>query len=289
MTKKKNIAFVIGLIIFCILAICFYFFDLEISKNMASDNPNFIFILLAAIGEFPIYIGPILFGLVYGFTSESKNAKLISHFVGIIGMYIAFIRLTNGIFNEFFSSSIWILQYILLAIVALIVYILMFMAFNKIDSEKLYKMRDIALIYFIVSLSSFLIVTLMKNIWGRPRYRILDNNYEAYSNFLTISGFKNSKLGDNYRSFPSGHTNAASSILVLSLITPRFTNKKWVKYLITGICIVYPVLVAISRICVGAHYASDVLFGFGVSFTCLLTTYIIFKKKGWLYVRSNKC
>lgn len=289
MSKKNSIILSIGVLIFVALSVTFFFFDLDISIALAKENPNFLYVLLAAVGEFPIYIGPILFGLVYGFTSENKNMRLVSHLVGLIAIYIAFIRLTNGIFENFFSSNLGMLQFSLLSLAALFTYVFLFVVFNKIDKEKLYKLRDISLMYLIVSISSFAIVSGLKLVWGRVRFRALSSDYGEYSNFLTVHGFNNSSLGDDYRSFPSGHTNSATSILLLSLIPARFTSKKWIKYLVSVACLIYPIIVALSRIGVGAHYASDVLFGFGISASCFILTYIIFKKKGWLYARSNKC
>ena len=289
MTKRNKLLLLSGSCVFIVLAILFFFFDLNISKTVVQDNPSFIFLLFAAIGEFPIYLGPILFGLVFGFTSENKNMRLGSHLVGLIGTYFALTRLVNGVFEVFFSSEIGLLQYSLLALASLFLYMFMFIVFNKIDRDNLEKLKDIALIYLIVTISSVALVSVIKFIWGRPRYRILSPDYSEYTNYLVIHGLSNGSIGTDYRSFPSGHTNAATSILILSLIAPRFSSKKWIKYLISGACYLYVLIMAISRVCVGAHYASDVLFGFGISSICFLTTYIIFKKKGWLYVRSNKC
>ena len=288
--SKKNIIFLsIFYALFILLAVTFFFLDLDISKAMVQENANFLYVLLAAVGEFPIYLGPILFGIVYGFTNETKVGKLISHFVGLIATYVAFIRLSDGIFEHYLNSQLDVVQYALLGVASLLVYLLLFFVGNKIEHDSIYKIRDIALIMLIVSLSSFIMVTGIKYIWGRPRYRILSNDYSEYVNFLTIDGFRNGLPSDDYRSFPSGHTNAATSILVWGLLPARFTSKKWVKYLVNSLCVIYPLIVAISRIGIGAHYASDVLFGFGISFSCFVITYIIFKKKGWLYVRDNKC
>ena len=289
MTKKSKILLLIGSCIFVALAVLFFFFDLNISKAIVQQNPSFIFLVFAAIGEFPIYLGPIFFGLIYGFTSENKNIRLCSHLLGLAGTYVALTRLVNGVFEVFFSSEIGFLQYSLLALAALFLYVFLFVTFNKIDREKLDKLKDIAFIYLIVSASSFFFVSVVKYLWGRPRYRILSSDYSEYTNYLVIHGLSNGMIGTDYRSFPSGHTNAAASILVLSLVAPRLSNKKWIKYMVNSVCSIYVLIMAISRVCVGAHYASDVLFGFGISFVCFLTTYIIFKKKGWLHVRSNKC
>lgn len=289
MNKKRLIVSSLLIGLFFLLAGVFFFYDLQISKSLVKENPNFVFGFLDAIGEFPIYLGPILFGLVYGFTNEKKATKLLAHFVGLISVYIAFIKLIGNMFEVYFSSNMGIIQYILLAIASLILYVLLFIFVDRVNLETLYKLRDIALIYLIVSITSFLLTTSIKYIWGRPRFYTLSPDYSDYSNYLTIHGFKNSTMGSAYRSFPSGHTNAAASILVLSLIPTRFTNKRWIKHLVNILCVLYPIVVAISGVCVGDHYASDVLFGFAISLCCFITTYIIFKKKGWLYVRNNKC
>lgn len=289
MSKKSAILLSAFGLIFVFLACLFFFFDLDISIFLVEKNPNFFYVLMAAIGEFPIYIGPILFGLIYGFTSENKNIKLASHLIGLVGVYVAFIRLSKGILECFFSSELMMVQFVLLSLASLISYILLYILFNKFDKEQLYKIRDIALIYLIVSISSFLIVTGLKLVWGRPRFRSLSSDYSEYSNFLTVHGLSNGLLGDEYRSFPSGHTNSATSILLLSLLPSRYTSKKWIKYLVGSICFIYAFAVAFTRVGIGAHYASDVLFGFGISVVCSLISYAIFKKKGWLYARGNKC
>lgn len=289
MNKTKRILFSLAGILFVVLAVIFFFFDLKISQTIGMNEPNFMFLLLDAIGEFPIYIGPVLFGLVYGFTSDNKNLRLGSHLLGLAGLYIALIRLVGGVFEVFYFAELGILQYSLLALAALLLYVFLFIMVNKINKESLFKIRDIAFIYLIVSVSSFVMVSGTKYVWGRVRYRDLSDDCSEFTNFLTINGLSNGLEGDNYRSFPSGHTNAASCILILSLIPARYSNKKWLKYLVISLCCLYVLTVAISRVVVKAHYASDVLFGFGINFACFMITYIIFKKKGWLYARSNKC
>ena len=123
MSKKNITLLTIGGSLFVALAIIFFFFDLEISKVMVQNNPSFIFLLFAAVGEFPIYVGPILFGLVYGFTSENKNVKLVSHFVGLVATYIGFVRLINGIFETFYSENMGVIQFVLLSISSLCFYL----------------------------------------------------------------------------------------------------------------------------------------------------------------------
>ena len=228
MLKKKVIGIIAFYALVLILATTFFFTDLEISKFMVNDNPNGFYVLMEAIGEFPIYLGPILFGLVYGFTSEIKLRKMLFHFVGLIATYIAFIRLSGGIFECYFNSQLGASQYGLLAVASLLAYLLLFILFNRVKIEDMQKIRDITIMILLVSIASFCMVTIFKYIWGRPRFRILSSDYAEYVNFLTIDGFKNGLPSDDFRSFPSGHTNAATSLIMFGLLPARFTSKKWI-------------------------------------------------------------
>ena len=287
MSKKARIFLITGIALFLGLAITFFFLDLNISKSFVTSNPSFIVLLYAAVGEFPIYIGPIMFGLVYGFTLENKWAKLAAHLLGLVAVYVAMMRLTKGIFKYFLNGKLVLFQYILLAIAALLIYLLGFLLVSKVKKETLYKLRDIALIYLLVSAISFISIEVLKRLWGRERYRALDENYSEYTNFLTINGFKRGFISDEYRSFPSGHTSSAASLFVLTLIPMRFSKKKIWQYVVAGISFLYVLVMAFCRVKIGAHYASDTLFGLGISVTCFILIYMLFKKKGWLHVRSN--
>ena len=113
--------------------------------------------------------------------------------------------------------------------------------------------------------------------------RDLSSDYREFTKLFHVNGYNGNK------SFPSGHTNAGTTILVLALIIPRFTDKKWVKYLVTVLCFTYILCLQVARIMASAHYASDVLCGFVVSFTTLCVTYKIMKRKGIINVAGNKC
>ena len=123
----------------------------------------------------------------------------------------------------------------------------------------------------------------MKYTWGRVRFRDLSADYSEFTRLFHINGLT------GHKSFPSGHTNAGTSILLIALIVPRLTDKKIIKHIVTCLCFVYIAVLAVSRIVVSAHYASDVLCGFVVGFTTLCVSYIILKRKGVINVTSNKC
>lgn len=86
---------------------------------------------------------------------------------------------------------------------------------------------------------------LIKNIFCRAR---------PFDSFP--SEIKNLKDVDGY-SFPSGHSSSSATLMGSVALTYRKQNKKW----LTTIAIVIPLLVALSRNYLGAHWLSDVVAG----------------------------
>lgn len=78
--------------------------------------------------------------------------------------------------------------------------------------------------------------------------------------------------------FPSGHATA-SAILAL-LITFLFRGSRWRRLIICG-AILYVLIVGVSRLYLGVHYATDVLGGWllaGAWYSLVLAAYYRFKK-----------
>ncbi len=120
------------------------------------------------------------------------------------------------------------------------------------------KSGAIVAIFVIVS---DLIKTILKIIIHRPRPEVL--------HLVQEGGF----------SFPSGHTIAAASLsgILIYLILKSEMNKN-LKIVLSSILALMALLVGLSRVYLGVHYASDVLGGFIISSILLLTLISINEK-----------
>lgn len=269
----------LGLAVVVFVTLCFVFnrFDLDISIALTKYD-SYFFEFFDDFGELPIYFGPIIFGSTFYYLSKKLLYKYLSAAVTFIASLIASVKVIG---NLDFSLSFG--RILLAIVIAILITLITLGIFSKIKEETLHKIKDIAFLGLIVSVVSFGAIQLLKNVWGRVRFRDLSSDYSEFTNLFTING-----LNGNH-SFPSGHTNAGTSILIISLLVPRFTNKKWVKYLVTALCFVYIATLAVSRVIVSAHYASDVLVGFVVGFTTLCITYHVLNRKGVINASNNKC
>jgi membrane-associated phospholipid phosphatase len=112
-----------------------------------------------------------------------------------------------------------------------------------------------------LALGSALFVHPLKLLWGRVRYRDLDAAQAAFSAWYAPQG------PTGHSSFPSGHTAMAWMLLPCVLLFARGTPARFVTTLLV---VGWGCFVALGRVVIGAHYASDVLFATLFSLTVVL-------------------
>ncbi len=144
----------------------------------------------------------------------------------------------------------------------------LFIMFALTVSEKqLRSLYPIAASCVKAAVAAFVIIWLFKLGWGRVRFRDLGGDLTRFTPWYLPNGYTG-----NF-SFPSGHTANATVIFTsthyLCLLGEKMKPVKTVSYVLAAIWIA---VVAFSRVCVGAHYLSDVLFGIAVTLIIIYFT-----------------
>lgn len=103
-------------------------------------------------------------------------------------------------------------------------------------------------------------VSTLKVIWGRIRLRelVAAGTLEGFTPWYQPNFFSSS------RSFPSGHTAHSTLTLMLTIWLPD--EKKRGRTVLVFIFAAFIAAMGVSRLAAGAHYLSDVLFGFAIAF-----------------------
>lgn len=134
----------------------------------------------------------------------------------------------------------------------------------------------VAAVFLLVIFGDILVINLIKIPWGRARMRLVAVDDRAYfmpwwqpgkalRDTLVAAGV----AAEEFKSFPSGHTANASSLMLLCLL-PQLSGKpagKQTPLFLVGF--VWTGLVAASRVVMGAHYLTDTVVGFAVGLMLL--------------------
>lgn len=254
MTLTKRTVLLSGvLLLFAALAIVFGVYDLQISLALV-DRTSVFGNTLETLG---VLVAP-LFATVAGIAVITYYIKekaapyrtqkiVLAAIAGLIGVgYTVYVYLDLPIVECLIYLAATLLFY-----AAAAVYI------NRLPRESLYQLVRISLVALWYLLTILVVILVIKTFWGRIRFRQMEDISQFVPWFIPqgITG---------YNSFPSGHTSNATSVYLLTMFAP-LTNKKWLKALCWILPIVWIIVMAVSRVIVGAHYASDVLFGAGIS------------------------
>ncbi|MDD3947344.1 MAG: phosphatase PAP2 family protein [Clostridia bacterium] len=303
---------------FVVIAVLAAFFDLAINK--ALYNPNSLFgQYFDKLGELPSYlaapiVGTILFHQDFGKTKTHTILwKVVSAALVFVGWYYAIGSWFWGNFiRETISYSV-----VYKIVFCLILTACALLATVKVDKKVMRKLLVLALFIAVVAALSNVIVQIMKILWSRQRFRTMvdnDANAELIATYVRggdlFQGFSpwykpeflfKSPLRagdyvssykaidhDAFKSFPSGHTVAASAsffLIILPDMYSKFAKYKWMFWVFPAI---YTALVGISRIVMGAHYLSDILFGGFIGFAvAALARWFFVSHLGSLYGRFD--
>lgn len=302
MKAKKWINPLIIFVLFIVLILIGTFLDLQISKTIADLNfgeyysKNYFGLVFEVIGELPVYILACCCALIIMLNINYKNknldliVKLTFYILACGAMFLVFFKAFGYVFKHMDMKSFLYEPYILtvFAFFAFSITMLIYLILKKLDVATLQKLLIFAIFAILVISISNAITQSLKPIFTRERFRTMkllnDSNFSGYTpwyipntNIVDIAGIGS----DAFKSFPSGHATSAASLVCLLFLFDLFPNlrtktKKVILYL--GV-ISWIVLVAISRIVMGAHYFSDVVFGYFITIFSFLFFRYLYRRK----------
>ncbi|HKL94207.1 MAG TPA: phosphatase PAP2 family protein [Clostridia bacterium] len=280
------------------------FFDLSVSKILTANSlPSGEYystsqfgLFFETMGSAPIWIMGALAVVIFFWNAVRLNKKSLRIVLGILlsiitvaVLYFFFADLFKYILEKVDAKEYADETYIMALKVMLAAAFgaMLIMLWKNVKPETNRILFKWAIVIICVA-AFYLLISILKGPIGRVRFRTMNatgDNF-AFVNFTdwwvingkrTVSGLPS----DSCKSFPSGHTFSAGliyTLICLPHLLPAW-NKKSIKIWVWIVAIAYTGTVAISRIVVGAHYFSDVLFGGTIAFLATILFREIFVDK----------
>lgn len=260
---KKNGLVVFLVIVWVIFAVIFGIYDLEISKQIVNQNSSWAKFLQdygMIPGLFVILSGIYIY---YSFIKTESDVwsyiqKVVFFLVGTGLIFYLF----EIIIGDFVTNNL-IVSLIISFVISLIVFITLHF---KSQVQNILAVRYAKVVVGVALFGYVIFIQGAKYLWGRVRFRELDAAFSQFTAWYLPQGFT------GHDSFPSGH--AAMGWMLLPLLILLANKKIWLKYSAIVLIFLWGVVLALSRVVIGAHYASDALFG---SFFIIMTFVLINK------------
>lgn len=278
MATKDSKRFMWGFfMIWVVLMVIFTFNDLNVSKALYNEEHSRFGWFFEVFGEHPAFLvlfaaGSILFSTVRNERLLKKVlVRLVSGlFILLSGFSIVFIALLRG--YELAGGTVMI---ICLAIAVLIGALSQWLLMRvPVETLRLYNRAAWAGI--VIVFAELMVVNVLKIFWGRMRFRdMVGSDYSQFTSWFLPQGVQeNGVSSEVYKSFPSGHSANGWTIMLGMLFMP-FASK-W-RNIMLGIAVVWGLCTSFSRVIMGAHFATDVLFGAFITIVCMLLICKLFK------------
>ena len=247
---KKNGLLVFLVSIWIILAVIFGIYDIDISKTIVNQYSSWAK-FLENYGMIPGLV--IILSGIYIYYSFVKTKSDVWSYT----QKIVFFLVSGGLIFYLFDillGNVVTNHLIIFLIISFSISIIIFIVLHKANQVQ----SAIAIRYakVVVGMALFgyvIFIQGVKYFWGRVRFRELDAAFSQFTPWYLPQGIT------GFDSFPSGH--AAMGWMLMALLILLANKKQWVKYSATFIIFLWGVTLALSRVVVGAHYASDVLYG----------------------------
>ena len=268
--KTRDILIILGFLV--VMMVLGSFADYPISLALHNEH-NVFGIALGAYGQLPV-----LFCLQLGasllFLGRNKERKVVGILQAIGGVILFLLGVAANMFvpieyMEHFPGG----RMISLIVGVGLSVVFFFMAYKLSRSADRATMIRVAAVILLTVIIEMVIINVIKIPWGRPRMRLIAVNPEVTFTPWWVAGStvkdaimeKFAVASNDFKSFPSGHTADAAMAMLLPLLTllqPKWRGKESSLFFIGA---AWGVLVALSRIIMGAHFVTDTMVGFAIA------------------------
>lgn len=274
---------------YCLLIVCVLvalmligsFYDYQISLKLYNPKSSFG-ILFASYGQLPAMLCSSISGLLLIKIANPlhKVKYILSYIFGVLLHVFAILGITMDPMLYIQNMKL----VISVAIAIILVSIVDIVIWKFIQDTEPQKLKKIIILLLTTMFLEIFIINIIKILWGRPRMRMISQQSQAlFQPWWVIGSEVKEQLmaigiaAEEFKSFPSGHTgNAACAILLgtLPFISNRFKDKATLLFFIG---VTFTIIVAFSRIIMGAHFLTDVTVGMSIAFIIeiIMVTYII--------------
>lgn len=276
---RKKISLIAAL--FVVLMVIGSFFDYQISSAVYNEK-NAYGIFFAAFGEVPAMLLLGVAGTLLIKIASKKHmiSFILSWVFGILLNGLAFMAIM--VLPGLYMNIPKVVGFLIALVLVIGADVLILKMCRDTDRAIL---KKVVLLFVLTPILEMVIINIIKVPWARPRMRMISVEPEAafQSWWIVGSGMKEKLMAlgvaaEEFKSFPSGHTGNAACTLLLSVF-PVFCGKlRGKENLLFGIGVVFTLMVAFSRIIMGAHFVTDVSVGMMVTFIVIIVLYkLIFR------------
>ena len=257
--------------------------DLDIAKAVASlgsgeyYTDNIFGMVFEIIGVTPIYIAVIIACIIIFSNAEDMKAstfwKILTCIAGVVMGWYMYYTVVGYIGDHIGNSALneGIVANLLMGLAGVLTTVGLYLLSQKVNVEVKKKLLTWAFVVLFAAIIGKVLTEVFKGMAGRMRYRAMwvEGDFEAYTPWYEFVGKRKPSAeqvamgmpSDIYKSFPSGHTSAATMAILFGFVPSILEKKKSTVVLVWIVSIAFPVLVAFSRMVVGAHFLSDVTIG----------------------------
>ena len=268
--QNSNILINLLVLIWAALAGYFAFTDLQISISVVNQNSGWA-IFLENFGEIPgLLVLYFSTQITLAYYSSLARLREIAYSI-ILFLAASFLSgyLVVVIYNGIFGSYAFLQEYkIAIILVLLIINFLLIIIIRNLKIPEF--LKEFSKTSVLLGVYGYLfIIQPIKHLWGRVRFRDLDAFHSNFTEWFIPNGINGNQ------SFTSGH--AAMGWMILPLLLVVVNKSKSIKISFLILIVSWGLAVSLSRVVIGAHYASDVLFG--SSF--IIVVFLVITKSYW--------